>query len=260
MNNLNDDFITNMRTGGQILRDILNEVISKVAPGVNGLELDQFAESKILQRGGVPSFKNFQDFPASLCVSINEAVVHGMPNEIPFKVGDIIGLDLGLSFNGAFTDTAKTVIVTKTGVQTYEDIAQIEVNNRTKDQQLLFVTNTALYLGIEASRAGNHIGDIGFAVQKLAKDHGFGIIRQLVGHGVGHAVHEDPSIPNFGKKHTGAILFAGQTIAIEPMFSLGDWRIKTAKDGWTANTVDNSHAAHFEHTILITNDRAEVLT
>ncbi len=260
MSKNNSDFITNMRQSGQILREILNDVIRKAAPGVNGLELDQFAESQIRKNGAVPSFKNFQGFPASLCVSINEAVVHGMPSKKPFEVGDIIGLDLGLSFSDAYTDTAKTVIVTENGVQTYDDIIKIDQSKRTKDQQLLFITAQSLELGISAARARNHVGDIGFVVQKLAKKHNLGVIRQLVGHGVGHEVHEYPSIPNFGSKGSGAILTVGQTIAIEPMFSLGNWRIKTAQDGWTANTVDHSRAAHFEHTILITANDAEVLT
>ncbi|MEK7651667.1 MAG: type I methionyl aminopeptidase [Patescibacteria group bacterium] len=242
--------IDKIKEGGKILNRILSQTAELVRPGVSTWELNTFAEQEIFKAGGKPSFKGYGNkghlFPAGLCTSVNSVVVHGVPSkEAILKEGDTIGLDIGMEYKGLFTDTAITVPVGK--------ISE-------KAQNLLSLTKKALSIGIAEAKIGNKVGDIGAAVQKVADDNKLGIIRDLVGHGVGHAVHEEPQVPNYGKKGTGSELTEGLVIAIEPMFTLGTDDIFIEDDGWTVTTKDESLAAHFEHTVVITKSGPEILT
>lgn len=246
--------IEDLREGGRRLGEILVKVGEMVAPGVSTWELDEYAEKLIRDGGDIPAFKNYTPegvhvaYPASLCTSVNNVVVHGIPkkNEI-LKEGDIIAIDLGLKHKGLFTDSARSVPVGK--------IAK-------KDEALLYDTLEALMAGIEEARVGNTVGDIGYAVHKYATTKGkkYGIVRELSGHGVGVKIHEDPYIPNYGKRGEGQVLKEGMVIAIEPMLNLGTAKVLFDNDGYTVRTADGAKSAHFEHTILITKDGPEVLT
>lgn len=242
-----------LRESGKRLAKALDTVEKAVRPGISTLELDRIAEEAIRARGDSPAFLNYRPegankpYAHTLCISVNDEVVHGIPrkNKI-LKDGDIVGLDLGLAHEGLITDSARTVPVG-------------EVSE--KAQKLLEVTKGALEAGIAAARAGNYSGDIGVAIEKMATLHGFSVIRELGGHGVGNKVHEDPFIPNFGKKAgQGTRLEAGMVLAIEPMINLGNRFVSLAKDGYTIRTTDGSPSAHFEHTILVTDGEAEILT
>jgi methionyl aminopeptidase len=242
-----------LREGGKRLATILQEVASLVAPGVSTDFLNTKAQEFIEAGGDKSAFLNYQPkgaarpFPASLCVSINDEVVHGIPNEKPrmLQEGDVVSLDLGLIHKNMFTDHAVTVPVGK-------------ISKRA--EKLLKVTRDAMYIGIDAMKPGKRTGDVGFAIQEYVKPHKLGIIEELAGHGVGYSVHEDPFVPNYGFKNEGVLLKPGMVLAIEPMFTLGESDIKVAKDGYTIKTVDKSLAAHFEHTVVITQDGAEILT
>ncbi|MDP3784832.1 MAG: type I methionyl aminopeptidase [bacterium] len=240
-----------LREGGRELSAILEELKSAIKAGVRTKELDALAEKLIRANGGVPSFKGYRTFdaaspyPASLCISINDEVVHGIPSQRVFESGDIVGLDIGMKYQGFFTDMAETVAVGK-----------IDKNG----EKLIRVTKKALELAISTIKPETRVGDVGEAVQKFAEAEGFGIVRQLVGHGVGAKVHEDPEIPNWGQAGTGPVLKENMVIAIEPMVTEGSFEVYLDKDGWTWKTKDGSRAAHFEHTILVTNNGAEVLT
>ncbi len=238
--------------GGRRLAGIMRQVVEAVRPGVTTKELDTIAETLIISSGGTPSFKGYNAFgaripyPASLCTSINDEVVHGIPSEKRvLQEGDIIGLDIGMKYEGLFTDMAVTV-----------DAGYIDEASK----KLIDTTRMALEKGIQAVRSGAHIGDIGEAVQACAEARGFGIVRELVGHGVGHAAHEDPEAPNFGKKGRGLKLLEGMVLALEPMVTAGKHQVFLAKDGWTWKTKDGSRAAHFEHTVAVTKNGARVLT
>jgi methionyl aminopeptidase len=246
-----------IRIAGARLGAILASVAERAVPGVTALELDTYAEELIRRGGDVPAFKNYKPdmhhkpFPSSLCVSVNNEVVHGMPIASKvLKVGDIVSLDLGLSHKGYFADHAVTLVVGSNSEQQGTD----------KEKKLLKVTEGALYAGIDMARAGNRVGDIGFTIAHFAKQNGFGIVRELSGHGVGIHIHEDPYIPNYGRKGTGALLKPGMIIAIEPMFTIGSPAIDVLPDGYTVVTKDRSKAAHFEHTVLITHGDPEILT
>lgn len=246
-----------IREAGHRLGAILASVVERAVPGVTALELDTYAEGLIRVGGDVPAFKNYKPdmhhkpFPNSLCVSVNNEIVHGIPKKDKvLKAGDVVSLDLGLSHNGYFADHAVTLIV---GVD--KNSAGTE-----KEKKLLKVTEAALYAGIDMARAGNRVGDIGFTVGQFASKNGYGNVKELSGHGVGIHIHEDPYIPNFGKKGTGALLKPGMIIAIEPMFTLGSPAIDVLPDGYTVITKDRSKAAHFEHTVLITHGDPEILT
>ena len=247
----NPDEIERLRKGGPVLARILREVAAQTKAGITTDSLDMLAHDLITEAGCVPAFLNYKPegadypYPASLCISVNSEVVHGIPGERILADGDIVSLDLGLNYQGVFLDHAVTVAVG---------------NIKPKDKELLSVTETALYAGIEAIVPGATVGDIGYAIEAVAKPHKFGIVRVLSGHGVGRAIHEDPYIPNYGKKGKGAKLVPGMVIAIEPMFTLGSEDVVLMKDGYTLKTADNSHAAHFEHTVLITETGAEILT
>lgn len=241
-----------LREGGKRLARILAQVTTHVRPGISTLELDTIAEGLIRDGGDEPAFKHYKPalhmtaFPASLCVSINNEIVHGIPSEKVFlKEGDILSLDLGLKHKGLFTDHAITV-----------GVGKISKN----DQELLYKTKEALMVGIAAAVGGGRVGDIGFAIEQFVKPHGHGIVRDLSGHGVGRAIHEDPYIPNYGKAGKGELLKPGMVIAIEPMLNMGQDHTIVARDGWTVKTEDGTRSAHFEHTVLITEGEAEILT
>lgn len=237
--------IANMRESGRMLADILKKVDAMVQPGVTGLDVSALCKKELKAFGAEAPFLGYMGYPDVICISPNDAIVHGIPNSRPFKDGDIVGFDFGVAYQGMITDSAFSAV---TGTAT-----------KTK-KRLLKETERSMYAGIEQIKNGVRVGDIAAAVQRVLDASGYGIIRDMVGHGVGHHVHEDPNIPNYGTAGTGPALKAGMTIAIEPMATLGDWRVKMDADGWTIRTADGSLAAHFEHTVLITDDGYEILT
>jgi len=249
----NDKDIEILRESGKRLAQILRLVSEKVAPGVTASELNDLAMKLTIEGGDKAAFFNYHPkgmkraYPAALCVSINEEVVHGIPNESVkvLKSGDIVSLDMGLVHKGLITDMAVTVAVG-------EVTAEL--------QKLMNITKEALNIAIKASQAGNHIGDIGFAIERFVRPYGYGIVEDLCGHGVGYKVHEDPFVPNFGEKGKGEKLRSGMVIAIEPMLNMGTHKVKLMKDDYTYTTADSLPSAHFEHTILITKNGAEILT
>ncbi|MBU0533581.1 MAG: type I methionyl aminopeptidase [Candidatus Omnitrophica bacterium] len=230
----------------KIVARILKSIKTIVAPGINTKELELFAEDLINKEGAIPAFKGYMGYPSSICASINEEVVHGIPSDKRIlKNGDIVSIDLGVKVKGYYGDAAVTYSVG-------------EISDEAKE--LIEVTEKALYKGIEKARAGNYLFDISWAIQSLVEDKGYGIIRDFVGHGIGKQLHEGPQIPNFGKPHTGPILREGMVLAIEPMVSQGTWEVKVLDDGWTAVTLDNSLACHFEHTIAIMKNGPVILS
>ena len=239
------DEIELIRQSGLVLGKAHGEVAKHVKPGVKTKILDNIAEEFIRDHGGVPSFKGYNKFPSSLCISVNEAVVHGIPGEYELKDGDIISIDCGVYLNGFHSDSAYTYAVG----EVTEDI-----------KTLLRVTKESLYIGIESAKAGSRIGDISFAIQKHVEGHNFTIIRELVGHGVGKSLHESPEVPNFGRRGRGTKLKEGLVIAIEPMVNIGKRNVVSDKDGWTIRTQDRKPSAHFEHTVAINNGQCDVLT
>jgi len=247
----NIEEINMLREGGKILASVLYEAAGMSVSGIKTIELDKLAEKRIREAGGRPSFKNYktQDdkvpYPASLGVSINEEVVHGVPGEIVLKDGDIVSLDLGMEYKGFYTDMAITFPVGKASEQA---------------KKLIETTKESLNLGIMAVKSGAFTGDIGYAIQSFAEKNGFNVVRKLVGHGLGRKVHEPPEVPNFGVKGKGEILREGEVIAIEPMITAGRQDIYLDKDEWTWKTKDGSLSAHFEHTIIVTKNGAEIIT
>lgn len=246
-----DSEIERLRKGGPILARILRAVAQEVAPGVTTGALNELAERLIREAGHIPAFLNYQPegaeypFPAGLCVSVNSEVVHGIPGKKILKEGDIVSLDLGLNYEGVFLDHAVTVPVGKITA---------------KNKLLISKTKEALDAGISAIVPGAHIGDIGHAIHAVVKSAGLGTVEGFSGHGVGRYIHEDPYVQNVGKPGRGALLEKGMVIAIEPMCTLGKGEVYIARDGYTCKTSDNSRSAHFEHTVLITQNGAEVLT
>ena len=238
--------IASLRQSGWILAQAVQAVVREVQPGVTTESLDRIAAGEIRRLGGQPSFLGFNGFPASLCTSVNQEVVHGIPS--PYRVlkeGDIVGLDLGVVFEGMYTDHAVTV----------------PVGNISKEAaQLIDDTKKSLQQGLKVVKAGARVGDIGAAMEGYLKPKGYGIVRQLTGHGVGRGVHEEPSIPNFGKAGTGPVLEAGMVLAIEPMVTLGSHAVGTHTDHWTVVTEDDSLSAHFEDTIIVTRNGCEIIT
>ncbi|MEK7061845.1 MAG: type I methionyl aminopeptidase [Patescibacteria group bacterium] len=231
--------------GGKILATVLAEVEKLVKPGITTIELDRASEALILKHGARPAFKGYEGFPYSLCASINEEIVHGLPSERILKEGDIIGLDLGVLYKGYNTDMAVTVPV---GNISFEA------------KRLIMVTKKALKRGIKKVRSGVTVGDIGNTIQRYIEDQGLGVVRDLCGHGIGKDLHEDPKIPNYGTRHKGEVLKEGMVICLEPMVTIGDWHIKKAKDGYGYASRDGSLSAHFEHTMAVTKDGVRVLT
>src|SRR5436190_13413150 len=234
-----------MRAAGRLVGEVLQELRRMVAPGITTLEVDAAAEKMIRDAGAHPTFKGYNGFPFSICASVNEQVVHGFPSEYQLKEGDIFSIDVGATLDGFVGDTATTVAVGEVS----EDRAR-----------LVRVTEECLQLAIDQCRAGNHLGDIGFAVQSHAEAHGYSIVRDYVGHGIGRRMHEDPQIPNYGKPGKGPKIKKGYVFALEPMVNMGSLHTKTLKDGWTVVTIDGQPSAHFEHTVAITEEGPEVLT
>lgn len=234
-----------MREGGMILAKVLKKVAEHVRVGITTQELDKLAKEFVFEYQAKPSFEGYKGYPAGLCTSVNEEIVHGIPSKRKLKSGDIIGLDLGVLYKGYYTDAAITVPVGKVS---------------SKVLRLIKVTKKALEVGIEKVRVGNHIGDIGAAIGQYVEAQGFNVVRNLVGHGVGKHVHEEPQIPNYGRPGTGPEIKVGMTLALEPMVVMGGWQTEQAQDGWAFITKDKSYSAHFEHTVAVTEKAPRILT
>lgn len=234
-----------IKESAQILGRAHGEVARHIKPGVKTKELNNIAEEFIRDHGGSPSFKNYHGFPAALCISVNETVVHGFPGEQELKETDVISIDCGVLFKGFHSDSAYTYPLEKVSQEV------LNLLNRTYD---------SLFLGIEQARVGNRIGDIGFAIQSFVEGFGYGVVRELVGHGVGKSLHEDPEVPNYGKRGKGVKIMPGMVFAIEPMINMGTKNVVQEKDGWTIRTSDRKPSAHFEHMVAIYKDGTEVLT
>lgn len=237
--------IDKMRASGQLVGRVLQELRAMVEPGITTLEVDSAAEKMIRDAGAYPTFKGYNGFPYSICASVNEQVVHGFPSNYELKEGDIFSIDVGVTLEGFVGDTAATIPVGRVG----EDL-----------KRLIRVTEECLQLAIDQCRAGNHLGDIGHAVQSHAESHGYSVVRDYVGHGIGRRMHEDPQIPNYGKPGKGVKIKKGYVFAIEPMVNMGSLHTKTLPDGWTVVTLDGQPSAHSEHTVAITEEGPEVLT
>ncbi len=245
-----DDEIELLREANLLVSSTLAEIAKIVKPGVTTREMDTLAEQFIRDNGAIPTFKGFpnpygSDYPASICTSVNEVVVHGIPNDVPLKDGDIVSVDCGTLLNGFCGDSCYTFCVGEVAPEVKE---------------LLRVTKEALYKGIEQSISGRRIGDIGCAVQSHCEAHGYGVVREFVGHGIGHEMHEDPQVPNYGKRGTGKQLKNGLCIAIEPMITMGTHELQMLPDRWGVVTKDGKPAAHFEHTIAIHHGKADILS
>ncbi len=235
-----------MRESNLLVSKTLAAVAKIIRPGISTLELDRIAEEFIKDNAATPSFKGYQDFPFACCISVNDAVVHGFPTKDVLKEGDIVSVDVGVFKNAFHGDSAYTFAVGEISPEV---------------QQLLKVTKASLYRGIEKAVHGNRVGDIAYAVQfATEKEHGYGVVRELVGHGIGRHLHEEPQVPNYGKRGTGAKLKEGMTIAIEPMINLGTKNVYHDKDGWTIRTEDGKVAAHYEHTVCIQRGKADILS
>jgi methionyl aminopeptidase len=235
-----------IRESSLLVSKTLAEVAKIIKPGISTFELDQFAEKFILDNGATASFKGYQDFPFACCISVNDAVVHGFPTKDALKDGDIVSVDVGAFKNGFHGDSAYTFAVGEISAEL---------------KQLLRVTKESLYKGIEKAIHGNRVGDIAYAVQQYTeKEHGYGVVRELVGHGLGRKLHEEPQVPNYGKRGTLQKLKEGMVIAIEPMINLGTKNVYHDKDGWTIKTEDGKPAAHYEHTICIQRGKADILS
>lgn len=234
-----------IKKGAQILGKAHGEVAKHIKEGVKTSFLDKIAEEYIRDNNGVPSFKGYNGFPSSLCISVNEVVVHGFPSSYVLKDGDIISVDCGVFHQGFHSDSAYTYPVGEVSPQVLS---------------LLKATKDSLYLGIEKAVFGNRIGDIGFSIQKFVEAKGYTVVRELVGHGLGKNLHEAPEVPNYGKRGSGPLLKAGMVLAIEPMVNLGTRNIVQERDGWTIRTADRKQSAHYEHTVAIFEDRTEILT
>ena len=234
-----------MKESAKVLGLAHGEVAKRIKPGVKTKDLDKVAEEFIQDQGGSPSFKNYHGFPAALCISVNETVVHGFPGGYELKDRDIISIDCGVLYKGFHSDSAYTYPLPEVAA---------EVLN------LLDRTYESLYVGIGQAKAGNRIGDIGFAIQTYVEKYGYGVVRELVGHGVGKDLHEDPEVPNFGKRGKGMKIVPGMVFAIEPMINMGTKNVVQEEDGWTIRTQDKKPSAHFEHMVAIYQDRTEILT
>ena len=239
------DEINAIRKSSLLVGKTLAEIAKIVEPGVTTLQLDRVAESFIRDHGAYPGFLGYHDFPNSICASVNQAVVHGIPNAQPLKEGDIVSIDIGVLWEGFWGDSAFTFAVG----QISNDL-----------QKLLDATRMCLELGVEQAAIGKRIGDIGYAVQNYAETNGYGVVRELVGHGVGIQLHEAPEVPNYGRRGQGLVMTEGLVIAIEPMINLGTKKVRQLKDGWTIETQDGKPSAHFEHTVAVGKGGAEKLS
>ena len=234
-----------IKESAQVLGKAHGEVAKRIKPGVKTIDLDKVAEEYIRDQGGSPSFKNYHGFPTALCISVNETVVHGFPGNYELKETDIISIDCGVLFKGFHSDSAYTYPLPAVGTEV------LNLLNRTYD---------SLFLGIEQAIAGRRIGDIGFAIQSYVEKFGYGVVRELVGHGVGKELHEDPEVPNYGKRGKGVKIVPGMVFAIEPMINMGKKDVVQEEDGWTIRTKDRKPSAHFEHMVAIYEDRTEIVT
>jgi methionyl aminopeptidase len=237
--------VQEMQRPGEIVGGAHRRVREVVQPGVTTREVDELVEQYIREEGGKPAFKGYRGFPASICISVNQEVVHGIPGDRVLQEGDIVGVDIGVQALGFYADAAQTLPVG---------------NVSEAGEQLLQVTREALYGGIAEAREGNRVGDVSHAVQTLVESHGFSVVRSLVGHGIGRSMHEDPQVPNFGKPGEGPELKAGMVLAIEPMVNAGGFEIEVLSDEWTVVTRDGSLSAHFEHSVAITENGPVILT
>jgi len=234
-----------LRRSGKILAKIMQKIREFIRVGVSTEEIDQLAEELMRKENAIPAFKGYKGFPANICTSVNEEIVHGIPSDRRLKEGDIISLDLGINYKGYFSDVAVTLPVGT-------------VNSRVK--KLIEVTRIALSEGIKQARIDNRLSDISYTIQSYVEKYGFSVVREFVGHGIGLSLHEEPEIPNFGRPHQGPILKGGMVFAIEPMVNMGVWESQILDNGWTAVTKDGLASAHFEHTIAITEKGPEILT
>ncbi len=234
-----------MKESAQVVSRTLGILAKEIKPGVTTLYLDKIAEDYIRSQGAIPGFLGLYNFPNTLCVSPNAQVVHGVPNDRPVEEGDIISIDCGALKNGFYGDHAYTFEVG-------------EVSDEVK--KLLKVTKESLYVGIREFKAGNRVGDVGYAIQNYCENHGYGVVRELVGHGVGRSMHEDPEMPNYGKRGNGKRFKDGMVVAIEPMINMGTQRVNQLKDGWTILTADGKPSAHFEHNVAIVNGKPKLLS
>ncbi len=237
--------IAAMKNSGRIVATILSGLRAMIKPGVSTKELDAYAENRARELEAVPAFKGYRGYPASLCTSVNEEIIHGIPSARILKEGDIIGLDFGVSFGGFYGDAAVTVPVGSVSPAA---------------QKLIAAAEAAFYKGIERLKKGGRVSDISYAVQTFVESQGFSVIRSFVGHGIGHSLHEEPQVPNFGPPGRGPKLKEGLTLAIEPMIAAGDWQEEILEDGWTAVTRDRSLSAHFEHTVALTAHGVDILS
>lgn len=234
-----------MRQAAQVVSRTLGKIAEIIGPGVTGNQLDQLAEEYILSQGATPGFKGLYGCPSTVLVSVNEQVVHGLPSDVPFKEGDVVSVDCGAVLNGYYGDHAYTFEIGEVAPET---------------KKLLEVTKECLYLGIDQARAGNRIEDIGWAIQQHAESNGYGVVRDLVGHGLGKALHEDPQVPNYGKRGRGKKIMNGLTIAIEPMINMGTEKVSQLDDNWTIVTADGMPSAHFEHDIAVVDGKPVILS
>jgi len=240
-----DDEIAIIREAGRVVAQVLEILKEEIRPGLVTKELDAIVRREFAARGVTPTFLDYHGYPATVCVSVNDQIVHGIPGERVLQEGDIVSIDLGATHRGFVGDAAITVGVGRTSA---------------KAERLLRVTEEALWKGIAAARAGAPLGAISFAIQQHGESAGFSVVREYVGHGVGREMHEEPQVPNYGPPDRGPILLKGMVLALEPMVNVGDWRTRRDSDNWTVSTLDGSLSAHFEHTIAITGGEAQVLT
>ena len=234
-----------LRVSGKILAGVMKKIQESVKPGITTAEIDRIAEGLILNENALPAFKGYRGFPASVCTSVNEEIVHGIPTDRELKEGDIISLDLGVNFKGYFSDAAVTLPVGRVSREA---------------SKLIEVTKKSLSIGISQALVNNNLSDISYSIQEYVEKNGFSVVRQFVGHGIGVSLHEEPEIPNFGSPHEGPVLKSGMVLAIEPMGNMGRWESEIQDNGWTAVTKDRLPSAHFEHTVAITENGPEILT
>jgi len=234
-----------MRHAGRVVAEVLRELGKAIRPGITTLELDRIAERYIKKANCQPAFKGYHGFPASICASVNEEVVHGIPSLRRLLEGDIVSIDVGAVYQGYFGDAAATFPVGDVSVET---------------RRLISVTEQALHLGMAQAVEGKHLTDISHAVQEYVEENGFSVVRNYVGHGIGNQMHEEPQVPNFGKPGRGPRLQAGMALAIEPMVNTGTWHVETLQDNWTVVTLDRKYSAHFEHTVAVGKEKPEILT
>ena len=241
----NESQIEKMRRAGVLLHDVLEKLRQEIEPGVTTLHLDHRAEQLIREGGGIPSSKGYEGFPYSICASVDDQVVHGFPSKEKLRKGQLLSIDCTCILDGWQSDSAFSVVVG---------------GGSEENQRLVDVTEHCFWLGARQAVAGNHLGDIGYAVQTCAESHGYGVIRDLCGHGIGTEMHEDPNVPNYGRPHRGVTLQPGMTITIEPMIAMGTWKVWQQDNGWTIVTRDGRPCAHYEHTLLITEGEPELLS